>query len=116
MDRRRGTPPWPNAPPQEAAAAAAVGQGGRCRRPISLADMTEEQIAELRATVVAAAAPIGSGVAAIFILLALILAMARGVSPGSDPMPLIVGGVGVVLAFFFDIAFIDPLTGPARPS
>jgi hypothetical protein len=54
--------------------------------------MTEEQIAELRATVVAAAAPIGSGVAAIFILLALILAVARGVSPGSDPMPLIVGG------------------------
>jgi TRAP-type mannitol/chloroaromatic compound transport system permease large subunit len=74
--------------------------------------MTEEQIAELRATVVAAAAPIGSGVAAMFILLGLILAVARGVSPGSNPMPLIVGAVGVVLAFFFDIAFIDPLTSP----
>jgi hypothetical protein len=36
-------------------------RGGR--RPVSLADMTEEQIAELRAEVVAAAAPIGSGVA-----------------------------------------------------
>jgi TRAP-type mannitol/chloroaromatic compound transport system permease large subunit len=97
---------------QEAAAAAAVGQGEDAEGPISLADMTEEQIAELRATVVAAAAPIGSGVAAMFILLGLILAVARGVSPGSNPMPLIVGGVGVVLAFFFDIAFIDPLTSP----
>jgi hypothetical protein len=38
------------------------------------------------------------------------------VSPTSNPMPLIVGGVGVALAFVFDILFIDPLTGPARPS
>jgi TRAP-type mannitol/chloroaromatic compound transport system permease large subunit len=96
---------------QEAAAAAAVGEGG-ADAPVSLADMTEEQIDELRAGVVAAAAPIGSGVAAIFILLALVLAIARGVSPTSDPVPLIVGAVGVGLAFIFDILFIDPLTRP----
>jgi TRAP-type mannitol/chloroaromatic compound transport system permease large subunit len=96
---------------QEAAAAAAVGEG-EADAAVSLADMTEEQIAELRATVVAAAAPIGSGVAAIFILLALILAIARGVSPTSNPLPLILGGAGVALAFVFDMLFIDPLTGP----
>jgi hypothetical protein len=51
----------------------------------------------------AAAAPIGIGVAAIFTILSLVLIIARGVSPTSDPVPLIVGGLGVVLAFMADI-------------
>jgi TRAP-type mannitol/chloroaromatic compound transport system permease large subunit len=73
---------------------------------------TEEEIAEARAAAIAAAAPIGSGVAAIFVILALILTIARGVSPSADPVPLIVGGVGVALAFIFDILFISPVTSP----
>ncbi len=74
--------------------------------------MTEEELAEARAAAVAAAAPIGTGVTTIFVLLALILTLGRGISPTSDPVPLIVGAVGVVLAFIFDILFITPLTGP----
>jgi hypothetical protein len=69
---------------QEAAAAAAVGEG-EAEGAVSLSDMTEEQIAELRATVVAAAAPIGSGVAAIFMLLALILASRAACRPPRTP-------------------------------
>jgi TRAP-type mannitol/chloroaromatic compound transport system permease large subunit len=34
------------------------------------------------------------------------------VSPTSNPLPLILGGAGVALAFVFDMLFIDPLTGP----
>jgi TRAP-type mannitol/chloroaromatic compound transport system permease large subunit len=51
-------------------------------------------------------------VATIFVLFALILAVARGVSPGSDPMPLYVGAGGAALALLFDIVFITPLMGP----
>ena len=58
------------------------------------------------------ATPIGSGVATIFTLLALVLILARGVSPSSSPVPLIVGGIGVVLAFMADVLFINPRTGP----
>jgi TRAP-type mannitol/chloroaromatic compound transport system permease large subunit len=96
---------------QQAAAAAAVGEGAD-DGPVSLSEMTDEQRAELRAQLVGAAPPIGSGVAGIFVLLALVLAIARGISPTSDPMPLIVGGVGIALAFIFDILFIDPVTRP----
>jgi TRAP-type mannitol/chloroaromatic compound transport system permease large subunit len=74
--------------------------------------LTEE---ERQAALIAAqenAAPIGSGVAVIFTLLALVLILARGVSPSSDPLPLLIGGAGVVLAVLADIALIGPLTGP----
>ncbi|MGP1356717.1 TRAP transporter large permease [Roseicyclus sp.] len=75
------------------------------------AEMTEEEIAaafeERRANV----APIGSGVATIFILFALIFTVARGVAPSANSTPLIVGAAGVVLALLFDIVFLTPATG-----
>ncbi|MDJ0825178.1 MAG: TRAP transporter large permease subunit, partial [Rhodobacter sp.] len=45
----------------------------------------------------AATAPIGSGIAVLLLLLALVLTTARGISPSGDPMPLMIGGAGVVL-------------------
>jgi len=72
---------------------------------------SEEEMVEARAAALAATAPIGTGVATMFVLLALILTTARGVSPTSAPTPLLIGGLGVVLAFIFDILFIGPLTG-----
>ncbi len=75
-------------------------------------ELTEEELVDARITAVDNIPPIGSGVAVIFTLLGLILIVARGVSPSSDPMPLIVGGIGVVLAFMADVALISPLTGP----
>src|SRR6056297_1115055 len=74
-------------------------------------ELTEEQIAEAFERARDAVAPIGSGVATIFVLFALILAVARGVSPASDPVPLYVGAGGVALALLSDILFITPLMG-----
>jgi hypothetical protein len=51
-------------------------------------------------------------VTTIFVLFAIILLIARGVSASASATPLIVGGAGVVLAFVFDALFIGPLTGP----
>jgi TRAP-type mannitol/chloroaromatic compound transport system permease large subunit len=75
-------------------------------------ERSEEELATAQAAALENAAPIGSGVAVIFTLLALVLIIARGVSPSSSPAPLIVGGVGVVLALIADILFVSPLTGP----
>ncbi|MEE4187289.1 MAG: TRAP transporter large permease subunit [Roseobacter sp.] len=70
----------------------------------------EERVVALEAAI-EDAAPIGSGVATIFTLLGLVLIIARGVSPSSNPIPLIVGAGGVILAFILDIVAISPLTG-----
>lgn len=75
-------------------------------------ERSPEELAEALAVALDNTAPIGSGVAAMFVILALVLVLARGVSPSSSPVPLIVGGLGVVLAFIVDIAFIHPLMGP----
>ncbi len=74
-------------------------------------ELTEEERVEALADAIENAAPIGSGVATIMTLLALILIIARGVSPSSNPIPLAIGAAGVVVAVLFDIAFISPLTG-----
>ena len=73
--------------------------------------LSEEERAAALEQALANAAPIGTGVATIFTLLALVLILARGVSPSSNPAPLIAGGMGVVLAFILDILFITPGTG-----
>jgi TRAP-type mannitol/chloroaromatic compound transport system permease large subunit len=53
------------------------------------------------------------GRATIFVLLALILLIARGVSPKLQcPMPLIVGGCGRRAGLHVRSLFIGPLTGP----
>ena len=72
--------------------------------------LTDEEFAASKAAKVAAAAPIGTGVAILLILLSLILTTGRGVAPTADTRPLIIGGIGVVLAIIVDIALIGPLT------
>ena len=73
-------------------------------------ELSEEERAEALEANLAAAAPIGTGIAVGFLLLALALTTARGVSPSADPLPLIIGGAGVVLALLADVFFISPLT------
>jgi len=90
---------------EQRAAQVAAGQTGE------VVLRTAEELDTARAEALAAAPPIGSGVATVFTLLSLVLILARGVSPSSNPAPLIAGGLGVVLAFMFDILFIGPLTG-----
>ncbi|WP_299692393.1 TRAP transporter large permease subunit [uncultured Tateyamaria sp.] len=71
--------------------------------------LTEEEIAAAIQTKVDEAAPIGTGTAILLILLGLILTTAKGIAPSRESQPLIVGGIGVVLALLADIVLIGPL-------
>ncbi len=72
--------------------------------------LSQEEVAALVIEKEAAAAPIGTGVAVIFLLLSLILVLARGVKPSANPAPLLIGGLGVVLGLLVDIVLIAPST------
>ncbi|MEL6103825.1 MAG: TRAP transporter large permease subunit, partial [Pseudomonadota bacterium] len=74
--------------------------------------LTEEEFAAAVEARVASAAPIGTGTAILLILLALMLTTARGIAPSADPQPLLIGGIGVVLAILVDILLVSPLTSP----
>ncbi|WP_224823592.1 TRAP transporter large permease subunit [Cognatishimia sp. MH4019] len=74
--------------------------------------LTEEEIVEARAQMIANAAPIGTGLAIGLALFALILTTARGTSPSGNPVPLLIGALGVLLGFAVDVAFISPTTTP----
>jgi TRAP-type mannitol/chloroaromatic compound transport system permease large subunit len=68
--------------------------------------LSEEAIAEKHAAKIASAAPIGTGVAIIMTLLALVMTTARGVSPSSAPRPLLIGAVGIVLCLLVDVVLV----------
>ncbi|GGB96998.1 hypothetical protein GCM10011363_12070 [Marivita lacus] len=99
-----GQEAWDESVAQRAAMTAAGDTG-------AVVELTEEERAEALVQARENAAPIGTGVATIFTLLGLVLILARGVSPSSNPLPLIIGGIGVVLAFLADVVFIFPRTG-----
>ncbi len=71
---------------------------------------SEDELVAGVAAKVAAAAPVGTGVAILFVLLGLVLTTARGVSPTSDPRPLLIGGAGIVLGLIVDALLITPTT------
>jgi len=105
MIQLHGQEAWDQAVAETSAQAADGGSN-------ELVELTEEERAAALEAALAGAAPIGGGVAAIFTILALVLIIARGVSPSATPVPLLIGGLGVVLALIVDIAFISPLSGP----
>ncbi len=72
--------------------------------------LSEEAVVKKRAAQISRAAPIGTGTAIILVLLTLFLTTGRGVSPSSDTRPLIIGGVGIILAVLVDILLIGPVT------
>lgn len=74
--------------------------------------LSPEEIETARTAAIAAAAPMSSGLATMFILLALVLTTARGVAPMADPKPILIGLGGVALAFLVDIVLIAPTTSP----
>ncbi|MGH1459563.1 MAG: TRAP transporter large permease [Paracoccaceae bacterium] len=74
--------------------------------------LTDEERAAALVQKLEDAAPIGSGIAIGFLLMALVLTTARGVSPSSPVRPLLIGGAGILLGLLVDIAFIGPLTSP----
>jgi len=71
---------------------------------------TEEELVEARAEMIANAAPIGTGLAVLMVMLGVVLAVARGVSPSSDPKPLILGAAGLLLVALVDLTLITPVT------
>ncbi|WP_425043861.1 TRAP transporter large permease [Primorskyibacter sp. S87] len=72
--------------------------------------LTEEQIAEARQARVDAAAPIGTGVAVLALLLGLTLVLGRGIAPSKDAKPLIVGAIGLLLVLLVDVILVAPTT------
>ena len=74
--------------------------------------LTDEELVAAVEAKIAAAAPIGSGVATLMVLGGLILALGRGISPSGEPRPLIVGAIGVLLMALVDVLWISPVTSP----
>ena len=72
--------------------------------------LSEEEFAAAQAAKIEAAAPIGTGIAILVLFLGLVLSFARGVSPSSDPKPLILGFVGLLAVVLADILLIAPTT------
>ena len=72
--------------------------------------LSDEAYAAAQAEKIASAAPIGTGVAILLVLLSLFLTTGRGVSPSADTRPLVIGGIGIVLAVLVDIVFVGPTT------
>ncbi|MFN3970820.1 MAG: TRAP transporter large permease subunit [Gemmobacter sp.] len=88
---------------QEAITAAGGVQQSRALSPAERATLLDEKIASR--------APIGSGVATLVVLLALVLTTARGVAPSADHRPLWIGLGGLGAALLADIVLISPTTG-----
>ena len=72
--------------------------------------LSEEELATALAQKIDNAAPIGTGIATIIVLLGLTLAVGRGVAPSRDAKPLILGAIGLVLLALVDVLAISPTT------
>lgn len=85
----------------------ALDNSGAATESVKLSD---EEIAVLLEEKIEAAAPIGTGISIIMVMLGLILAFGRGVSPSGEAKPLIIGAIGLVLLALVDILIIAPTT------
>ncbi len=73
-------------------------------------ELSAEELIEARNAAIQGAAPIGTGIAILFLGLGLVLSVARGINPLADPKPLLIGAGGILLALAIDIALIAPTT------
>ncbi|MCW1951632.1 MAG: TRAP transporter large permease subunit [Octadecabacter sp.] len=105
MEELHGAEAWNTALAEQAA----IDSAGGVEQARALND---EERAELLIEQVADAPVIGTGIAILALLLALVLTTARGVSPSSDPAPLLIGAVGILLILLADILLVNPLTSP----
>jgi len=67
-----------------------------------------EALEERLADKISSAAPIGTGIAILIVMMGLFMTTARGVSPSSETRPLIIGGIGLVLMALVDIVVVGP--------
>jgi TRAP-type mannitol/chloroaromatic compound transport system permease large subunit len=100
-----GQAAWDLAVTQQAAIDAAGGAEESHR-------LSEEELAAAKAAKIATAAPIGTGVTVLMVLLGLTLMLGRGVNPSGDPRRLVLGAIGVVLMALVDMFLIAPTTSP----
>jgi len=90
---------------------AAIDEAGGIAASVKL---TEEELTQAVLDKIDDAAPVGTGIAIGLLLMALVFAIARGVSPSADKRPLIVGTLGILLAILIDILLISPVTTPGN--
>jgi TRAP-type mannitol/chloroaromatic compound transport system permease large subunit len=74
--------------------------------------LSDEERATLRVEAIANAAPIGTGLGTLAVLLGLVFAIARGVAPSADHRPIWIGLAGVGLILLADILLISASTSP----
>jgi len=72
--------------------------------------LSEEELTAARDAKIAAAAPIGIGVAVTVVLLGLTLVLGRGIAPSRPVQPLILGAIGLLLMLLVDVVLIEPTT------
>ncbi|MFY1708900.1 TRAP transporter large permease [Tritonibacter scottomollicae] len=72
--------------------------------------LSEDEQAVALEQKIANAAPIGTGIATLIVLLGLTLAVGRGVAPSRDAKPLILGAIGLLVLALVDIVAITPTT------
>ena len=77
-------------------------------------ERSAEEMVTARADKMAAAAPVGTGIAVFYLLLALVLTTARGVAPSADPRPLWLGLGGIAAVYLADALFVTPLSSEGR--
>ncbi|MFN4130038.1 MAG: TRAP transporter large permease subunit, partial [Paracoccaceae bacterium] len=90
---------------------ATIAQAGGATQARAL---TPEERQTARVAHEASRAPIGSGVAVLFLLAALVLTTARGLAPMADHRPVWIGLAGVMLGLAVDALFIGPLMTPGE--
>ncbi len=98
-----GQSAWDQAVTEQEAIDAAGGTSEATR-------LTEEELAAAQEAKIAAAAPIGTGVAVMVVLLGLTLVMGRGIAPSQSTQPLILGAIGLLLVLLVDVLLIAPTT------
>ncbi|KUF08827.1 TRAP transporter large permease [Pseudoponticoccus marisrubri] len=103
MIELHGQEAWDQAVAEQAAIDAAGGVESAER-------LSPEEIEAKRAAQIANAAPIGTGIAILSVFFGLVLSLARGISPSSDPRPLQIGAAGIVLGLLVDWLLLSPTT------
>ncbi len=76
--------------------------------------LSDEERATLVEGKIAAAPAVGTGIGVAALLLALVLAAGRGVNPGADPRPLLIGGAGLVAMLAVDALWVSPVATPGE--
>ncbi|MEM9710405.1 MAG: TRAP transporter large permease subunit [Pseudomonadota bacterium] len=77
-------------------------------------DLSEEEIQAALDAKIASAAPIGTAFAIVMALFAIVIALARGVSPSAPAWPLALGAAGIAVALAIDWTALSPLASSGQ--